>query len=886
MAQAAKVSSLISDLATSFATAVNDKDARKLKTSKDAATKIAKTHQYVRTNQFEVEATLSGLIEKFSIINRDDLADALNKRLDELRTRSRSKWTPEVLSLFLSLADRPDQKSSLEALELLRPPSPEPEPVTWEELEAEEPLRGDVWLDESYSSASEEEEVEVVEKVRGKLKTRDGASPIREDGFEPVVTDTLTTTIYKELEAAQFWTQTDLRSSRPQLLSELEVIREVLLMLRGLPTSLFAIDEKNMLIYHATNVMLTQISLSGLNDILQSFAGIGSDLFRLRKWTENPQEVTLLQAFNASVCKRVHEFDCKVASIEQGFVGPKSQSMVVSILQVHHDLEELSRPMTSLSALTTSVAASGGGFICLELLYSQLCSLQAAGDSTCFSILGEIFFECLNVYLRPVALWMEEGTILDNDESFFISVADKGSALSNLWHERYTLRTTNDGTLHVPSFLRPAAKKILNAGKSIVFLQHLRKDIPDPTPTPHSRLMFSSILDSDGGLPLIPFSELFTTTFNTWMDGKYGPASLILKQHLFSHCDLLQHISVLEHIYFSKDGVLFQSFADELFKRMGNSRGGWNDKFLLTELARRVFGGVEGIKPASLSVRASAEGIPRDKDGMRRGVQALTGVVVDINLPWPVQNIIPRSALSAYQAIFSLLLQIYYAKHLLRSCTFDLHHQPPSTPRTTRLAIGIRQQLTWFANTLHSYILETVVSSSIGKLGDDLVNAEDLDEMCEVHGGFVKKLELGCLLGGNLAPIRESMVGVLEMAGVFAETQGWSNGRPGKGKADPKSGMRRGRRKQRDGDSLEAEEDDSGVESEASAEEEDESSMQTHGSPQERLQAIHDKFSQLLHFAVAGLRSVSRAGGQAEWEMLAEKLEWGLQRRKRGTEYV
>ena len=166
------------------------------------------------------------------------------------------------------------------------------------------------------------------------------------------------------------------------------------------------------------------------------------------------------------------------------------------------------------------------------------------------------------------------------------------------------------------------------------------------------------------------------------------------------------------------------------------------------------------------------------------------------------------------------------------------------------------------------------------------MNAEDLDEMCEVHGGFVKKLELGCLLGGNLAPIWESMVGVLEMAGVFAETQGWSNGRPGKGKADPKSGMRRGRRKQRDGDGLEAEEDDSGVESEASAEEEDESSMQTHGSPQERLQAIHDKFSQLLHFAVAGLRSVSRAGGQAEWEMLAEKLEWGLQRRKRGTEYV
>ena len=45
---------------------------------------------------------------------------------------------------------------------------------------------------------------------------------------------------------------------------------------------------------------------------------------------------------------------------------------------------------------------------------------------------------------------------------------------------------------------------------------------------------------------------------------------------------------------------------------------------------------------------------------------------------------------------------------------------------------------------------------------------------------------------------------------------------------------------------------------------------------EERLQKIEEQFGQLLHFTIAGLRGVSRAGGELAWEMLAERLEWGI----------
>jgi gamma-tubulin complex component 5 len=536
--------------------------------------------------------------------------------------------------------------------------------------------------------------------------------------------------------------------------------------------------------------------------------------------------------------------------------------------------------------LVTSVPDHGGDFICLELLYDRLCALQAAGDEECFALLGTIFFGCLQVYLRPVALWMEQGIILETDEGFFIAVADKGSASSSLWHDRYTLRTTSDGTLHAPRFLYPAAKKILDAGKSIVFLQTLRKDSPTDFRTTAVDLTYHSVCEKGAVATLLPFSELFSTAFSNWIGNKYGPAASILKQHLLDSCSLLRHLESLEYVYFSKDGVVFQMFADELFKRIGDQKGDWNDKFLLSELARTSFGSLANVKAGSLSVRTT-----RSKQ-TSRSVKVLSSVFLDINMPWAVQNIVQRSALSTYQGVFCFLLQIYRAKYLLRADSFKLR-QP--TALASRHAIGIYQQLMWFTNIMHSYVTETVIQTSIEDLRERLKAAEDVDAMCELHERFVARLELATLLATNLAPIHDSIISILDLAVLYSDTQtsDLANDKSAS-KVPPRHKYRPQRGRRRHSTMPDADEDSldelSSSESELSdadyASEDDAVSTVNKDKPYaERLEAIHDQCSQLLHFTVAGLRGVSRAGGESAWEMLAERLEWGLHRPSRSTSY-
>lgn len=92
-----------------------------------------KSSQHARTDQFAVAKQLEGLQEKFRVLNRDDLADALQPRLAEL-DEYRSSVFPEILSLFLQLADRPAQLSRVERIEKLQPEEEEKQ-LSWTDLD-------------------------------------------------------------------------------------------------------------------------------------------------------------------------------------------------------------------------------------------------------------------------------------------------------------------------------------------------------------------------------------------------------------------------------------------------------------------------------------------------------------------------------------------------------------------------------------------------------------------------------------------------------------------------------------------------------------------------------------------------------------------------------
>ena len=104
--------------------------------------------------------SLEGLEEKFRGLNNDRLADALRDRLNELTPRS-TKWTPEVISLLLQLSNKPVVKTRVGDLELSNLPEATP-PLTWEDLEADDPLpkQDAIWKDTDFAAESSDDDQE------------------------------------------------------------------------------------------------------------------------------------------------------------------------------------------------------------------------------------------------------------------------------------------------------------------------------------------------------------------------------------------------------------------------------------------------------------------------------------------------------------------------------------------------------------------------------------------------------------------------------------------------------------------------------------------------------------------------------------------------------
>ncbi|KAF2436769.1 hypothetical protein EJ08DRAFT_666944 [Tothia fuscella] len=892
MAQTSTINALLGNLITSISGQHSKSPAREQKTIRDSALRTVKAQQYVRTNQFEVESSIDGLIEKFSILNRDDLSSALKARIEELAEASRSKWTPEILSLFLNLSDRPVEKTEVDALKLIRPPTPPEPPLTWEEIEADDPLTGDIWDEVSYSAGSSDEDIVVRRKPNSRRKgssiTQPGKQETQDDLVSPSLLVSPDPDILREIEQSQFWksspvlhttslSQSD--SAFTHRVSELQTIREVLLMLRGLPTSLFGIDEEHSVIFYSADISLENITNSSLDDVLQRFANIGSDLYRLRAWVRKSKSTPLLQAFHASVASRLRSFDKELSNIERDVVAP-SIPTTVSVMRIHDTIRNRSRPLLRLGGLVDRVPTHESGFSCLELLYDEICVLQASGDQESYELIARVFFECLKIYLRPVRKWIESGEVGDQDESFFVAVAAGDCAPSALWKDRFKLRMTANGELYAPKFLEPAGRKILNAGKSIVFLRQLSLQHKLPPTLIEPSLDFNDLPGNDSLLSLAPFAELFGSALDNWVKSKYGPASSILCQQLFSHCNLGGYLDALEHVCCSKDGILFQTFADELFQRMDDRQKVWNDRFLLTELARSVFGTLRGIDESRISVRTL------QAKGAEQSVKALSGVAIDLNLPWPVLNIVQRTSLPTYQRILRLLLQIYRAKYLLRRDSIILRSSG-STDENTRSSNYFRQRLVWFVDIMFSYVLETVVQPTTSEMRTKLCEADDVDVMVEVHDSFISKLQTQCLFARNLAPIHDTIVSLLDLSVSFTDNQSRRLQRQTNKSRFASVDIRRPRRNhtrrksQRQEDDISSEdndEEDENGEGDDDYDADNETSSSRNESYDERLARIQEQFGQLLSFAVAGLKGVSRVGEEVAWEMLAERLEWGVSR--------
>nr|XP_001400123.2 gamma-tubulin complex component GCP5 [Aspergillus niger CBS 513.88] len=233
MAVAANVSALTDELIIAVAKP-DRKDTPHFRTLKRRTEDTFKSHAYARTDQFAVASQLEGLQEKFQVLCRDELADALRIRVTELQEHQ-SSWFPEILSLLLQLADRPAQRSRVDQVVTAKPRE-EAKSLVWDELDAAGSAYcgEDIWEDVDYGADSSDEDLASVSTDSYHTRNQPETSVTTEEDYmipDEVFTSGENDEFIESIANAQFWRNeespaTEKAGPASQIITELQVLSE------------------------------------------------------------------------------------------------------------------------------------------------------------------------------------------------------------------------------------------------------------------------------------------------------------------------------------------------------------------------------------------------------------------------------------------------------------------------------------------------------------------------------------------------------------------------------------------------------------------------------------------------------------------------------------
>ncbi|OQE22662.1 hypothetical protein PENFLA_c012G05552 [Penicillium flavigenum] len=855
MALAADLSTHIDALITSVAKISPDhKGSARVQSLKRRVQGGLRTGSHTRTDQFAVAKQLEGLQEKFQILNRDELAEALHIRLAELES-NRNSWLPEILSLLLQLSDRPALLSTVKPPEE-RAKAPEAkETLSWSDLRADGTEFSDeeIWEQVDFAGDSSDDDFSsVVSDVSPPKHRPQSATTVDEeyiipdDAFVPAENGDL----IASLEKAQFWRAENHPSeTTSRLITESQIARETIFMLQGLPTSIYVRldDDFGMDRRYA----LEHSSSEALASLLQCFSMIGAKLNNVRSFTKLPQTIPYMQTFCRGLEDRLLEFDRVLSQVQCKYLSAGS---TISLIQLLVDVRQHSHELVLLAEMIAKLGKDSidQPMCCLDSLYDLICMLEALGDESSSQRLAELFFMCFKTYASSIRHWMETGQVDVSDSTFFVRTNRENGDLRTLWHDWFIL-DTGHRQQRIPQFLETSVQKVFTAGKSMVFLRHLNA-LPDI-----EAMRFEDLYSSS---QLLPFPALVESAFEKLVDLDHSLSSSLLRTELDQQCGLWSSLDALHHVYLAKDMSAVSIIDAKVFELIDRGRS-WDDRFLLTEITRTAFSSVSVIDTSRVLVRPDSTQMRVSQNG-HRTVGILDAVTIDYGLPWPIANIITEDAIHTYQRISTFLMQIRRAKYaIVKQRVRDARNTTPDDNDT--LVHALHHNMLWVLDFIYGHLTYLVISTAARSLHKDLSGAQDVDAMISAHQSYMSSLEAQCLLSKDLSHIHDAIINFLDLCVHFADLQAAHL------LGDEEQHMENPHTKKEPENEFDSDDDDD----DDNVNHEHTLTVSFHDSTySQQLKTVNNQFNHLTTFVIDGLKNLARADGLQSWDILADRLEW------------
>lgn len=882
MAHLRHVGQLIADLVNVHIPDPSKVDAEEISLS---CLQTLESAKYERINQFEIHKRCQGLVEKCQILNKDLLADALHSRFEELSTIS-AKSSPEVLSLLLSLSNRPIENSRVKDLDLLRPEDP-PKPLTWSTIIAEDPLEDQtfLWRDVEFTSDGTDDENDLESANSDDVGSEPDSSTSRSEDVDIGLSDLIYDVDDRAMRIVAEAKHRPILSSNARdpksnsedsggektPFTELRLIREVISMLLGLPTTIFPETETGDIAV-LPSLKISHLSHESAHHALSAFTKLGVQLRAIRYEVNKKETIPVVQTFQTALAEPLAMVDAFFYESQRRLLDPPYM-LSLSLLDLQVETEKATRLVRQLQSLLIdleSVCASLRPFRVLEGLFDRICVNHNVGDAEGYKFMADIFFECLQTYLRPIQTWMEKGDLSQHDQVIFIKENENDVSNGRLWQDRFHLVHGKEGQLHAPSFLHLAAQKIFNTGKSVVFLKCLgySEEILGTHTDIEPSISFESVCSTTDLDMLCPFPELFDVALDRWISSKHHASASLLLNKLETSCGLQKSLDALEYIYFYRNGALTSGFIRPIFERLDRGKPGWNDGFVVTDLLHEAFNSCKSVDIERLDAQHAGQPY-KDRKTSQRSMSAVEDLYIRYNLTWPIANIIKPSAMKTYQRIFVTLTQLQRAKYLL-----EKQKMPRTTTQDTaklQTIYSLHVNLLWFTNTMLTHTTGMIICVNTTRMREDISRAGDIDGMISVHEKYVDQLEDQFLLSKHHSSLRQAVTSILDLSIVYAQVLDEVVGT-----ASRLEGKIKGRQSRQSISSESSDEDERRINHRDGS---SAASDVRGGQPRDGSVALFGKlvsaqktYAQLLGFIIASVRSVSKAKGETYWEILAQSL--------------
>ncbi|KAG5518701.1 hypothetical protein PMAC_002670 [Pneumocystis sp. 'macacae'] len=756
--------------------------------------KIIKESSFMTVNKFEIKKSCYGLVEKFDIFSKENHSTMLEILFDELFQYEDNGLIIDMLALILNLSDNPLQKEWIFCQEQSK---------RYEEIEFvnkidDSPYIGEHWetfdlLDGHYDNddndqndsndqddsndqnASNDNDIIIESFIKKKSNTKDiKVLPVE---FIPINMQEL-----NSIEEAQYWRsiscQNDVKriiyqfnysSDVSTVLSEINVVREIIFMMQGNETVLFLKNGDDIKINE--NFFISQISHTMFLSFLEWFLERGRLLNKVRNFISNSFKNYLENAFVSSIEDLLESLDSVLAYC-QSFTNNSEYTRILTILSFQDILDRILDPYIVLSDIVSKIDSTTFKInICnfINILFDKAKFYYSIFDQQTFLLITILLSALLNAYLKPLELWFSSGE-LPNIQGFFITRSTLKSD-DLLWLSEYQLSLTNDGALLIPDVLKRISQKSLVIGKlkklltsifsefTITF-SNVNKDIFQKLKSNYdARLNLFSVKMHDIfhlDLPSCETSEILNESFEysyltyifNWVDQNYSISMKNVLQGLFYNAELEKHLNAMFEIYCLYNSNYMINFINSIFEKMDHQKI-WCDKYILQDLIQM------SMKDSTIDldlITIKMQNFEKDD---------IFNFYIYYKLPLSLTSIINSSSLSAYYKIFNFVFQLLKSKHDVKKYIF-LFSTKLSMERSSTLIYRnlsqIKLYFNWLINLLISYFFDIIIKTQVEIVQKNIKNVVDLNEIINIHNSFINSVLTHCFLNFRFKQIYDSIL--------------------------------------------------------------------------------------------------------------------------------